>query len=91
MDSFDEIFDHLRGAHDTPLTDTIPFFITAALLTLATELAGVREQLGWFAEDVEILQFIDEDDSEELRRGMSRGGIGVGWRRISVTCTIRSA
>ena len=52
--------------HGTPLTDTSSFFITAALLALATELARVREQLRCFAEDVEILKFIDEDDSEDF-------------------------
>jgi hypothetical protein len=46
MDNFDEILDQLRETHGKPLTDTSSFFITAALLTLATELAGVRELMG---------------------------------------------
>ena len=66
MDSFDEILDHLRGAHGGPLTDTNSFFITAALLTLATELAGVREQVEAFVDGAAFVEFTDVDDCEEF-------------------------
>jgi hypothetical protein len=53
-------------AHGKPLTDTSSFFITAALLTIAAELAGVREQLGWFVEGAGFVEFSDVDDAEEF-------------------------
>ena len=66
MESFDDILDHLRDAHGKPLTDTSTFFVTAALLTIAAELAGVREQLGWLGEDAAIIQFNDLPDAEDF-------------------------
>lgn len=66
MDSFDEILDHLRGAHSGPLTDTKSFFITAALLMLAKELAGVRELVEGFVDGAAFVEFIEEDGSEDF-------------------------
>jgi hypothetical protein len=66
IESFDEILDQLRGAHGKPLTDTSSFFITAALLTVATELAGVREQVEGFFDGAALVEFTDLDDSEDF-------------------------
>jgi hypothetical protein len=66
IDNFDGILDHLCSAPGATLTDTNTFYVTAALLTVATELASVREQLGCFAEDAAIIQFNDLPDAEDF-------------------------
>ena len=66
MDSFDEILDQLRVTHGTPPADATSWFITAALLTVATELAGVREQVESFFDGAAFVEFTDLDDSEDF-------------------------
>ena len=66
MDSFDGILDHLRSAPGATLTDTNTFYITAALLTAATELASVRELVEGFVDGAAFVEFTDMDDSEEF-------------------------